>query len=250
LTLKTVNNLATLKNLGLSDIEAGVYLSLLKLGGSQASKIAKDVGIKRTTVYPILKKLAEGGFVTVYFKKNRKYYHAQKPQRVAALFGKKLDSFYAMIPTLEQLEKKETQTTGLRFIETLDELKQFYTGILDEYKDQEYYVIGNAQHWEDLDNEWFQQFRHDRGRNNIKTKLLLTKDSEGSSPTDPALLRDVKFLPSKYSYKSSIDIFDNKIVVISPELSSLAVVIQIPIMQDVFGSIFQMLWDTVEALEK
>ncbi|PLX27027.1 hypothetical protein C0581_03815 [Candidatus Parcubacteria bacterium] len=60
LTLKTVNNLATLKNLGLSDIEAGVYLSLLKLGGSQASKIAKDVGIKRTTVYPILKKLAEG----------------------------------------------------------------------------------------------------------------------------------------------------------------------------------------------
>ncbi len=102
-----MENKVTLKNLGLSDIEADIYMALLKLGGSQASKIAKDVGIKRTTVYPILKKLAEAGFVTVYFKKNRRYYYAQKPQRVAALFGKKLDSFYAMIPLLEQLKKKK-----------------------------------------------------------------------------------------------------------------------------------------------
>lgn len=244
-----MDNLATLKNLGLNDIEADIYFALLKLGGSQASKIAKDVGIKRTTIYPILKKLAEGGFVTVYFKKNRRYYYAQKPQRVAALFGKKLDSFYAMIPMLEQIEKKETQMTGLRFVETLDELKQFYIGILDEYRDKEYHIIGSAHGWEDLDNEWFQQYRHDRARNNIRTKLLLTAESQMVSPQDDDLLRDVRFLPEKYSFTSIIDIFEDKILIVSADLSAVAVVIQISAMQDIFRSIFDMLWDKV-SLEK
>ncbi len=238
-----MENLTTLKNLGLSDQEADIYLAMLKLGGSQASKIAKDVGIKRTTIYPILKKLASEGFVNVYFRQNKRFYYAQKPQRVAALFGKKLDSFYAMIPMLEQLEKKEVQMTGLRFIETLDELKQFYTGILDEYRDKEYYIIGSAGGWEDLDNEWFRQYRYDRGRNNIHTKLLLTDESKSVNPEDEKLLRDVRFLPPKYKFTSIIDIFDDKILIVSAELSSLAVVIQIPAMHDIFKSIFDMLWD-------
>ena len=240
-----MDNLVTLKSLGLSDIEANIYMALLKLGGSQASKVAKDVGIKRTTVYPILKKLAEGGFVTVYFKKNRRYYYAQKPQRVASLFGKKLDSFYAMIPMLEQLEKKEVQMTGLRFIETLDELKQFYTGVLDEYKDKEYHIIGSTVGWEDLDNEWFQQYRHDRERNNIQTKLLLTAESQKANPKDGDLLRDVRFLPPEYTFRSTIDIFEDKILIISPELTSLAIVIQVPAMHDIFGAMFDMLWNMI-----
>ena len=167
-----MDSITTLNNLGLSDQESHIYLTLLKLGGSQASVIAKSVGLKRTTVYPILKKLTDSGFVTVYFRKNRRYYYAQKPQRVAALFGKKLDAFYAMIPLLESLEKKSVQATGLRFIETLDELKQFYIGILDEYRNRSYRIVGSAHGWEDLDTTWFRQFRYERGRNNISTRLL------------------------------------------------------------------------------
>ncbi|MBI2436475.1 MAG: helix-turn-helix domain-containing protein [Candidatus Magasanikbacteria bacterium] len=240
-----MNNVSTLKNLGLSDQEALIYLELLKLGGTQASKLAKSMGIKRTTVYPILKKLADSGFVTVYFRKNRRYYYAQKPQRVASLFGKKLDSFYAMIPLLESLEKKDVQMSGLRFIETLDELKQFYTGVLDEYRDKQYCIIGSAQGWEDLDMEWFRQFRYDRGRNNIKTKLLLTEDSREINPVEEKLLRDFRYVPSQYQFRSTIDIFEDQILVVSPELSSLAIVIQIPAMYDIFKAMFDMLWDTV-----
>lgn len=240
-----MDNLSTLKNLGLSEQEAEIYLALLKLGGTQASKLAKSVGIKRTTAYPILKKLADSGFVTVYFRKNQRYYYAQKPQRVAALFGKKLDSFYAMIPLLESLEKKEAHMTGLRFIETLGELKQFYINILDEYRDKGYCIIGSAKGWEDLDNEWFKQFRFDRGRNNIKTRLLLTEDSHEINPTEEKLLRDFRYLPEQYQFRSTIDIYNDKILVVSPELSSLAVVIQIPAMHDIFKAMFDMLWNFV-----
>ncbi len=134
--------------------------------------------------------------------------------------------------------------TGLRFVETLDELKQFYTGVLDEYRDKGYQIIGTA-HWEHLDNEWFQQYRHDRARNNIHTKLILTEESRDISPADPTLLRDVRFLPSQYDFKSTIDIYDDKILIVSSELASLAIVIQIPAMHDIFGAMFDMLWNMI-----
>lgn len=241
---------ATIRELGLSEPEADVYLALLRLGGCKASIVAKDVGLKRTTAYPILKSLAQKGFVSVYFRKSQHFYYAQKPGKVANLFQKKLETFESMIPLLENMEKKETARVGLQFIETLDELKEFYRGVLDEYKNKEYCIIGSATAWEGLDPKFFIQFRKDRGKNNIHTKLLLTEESKNINPTDSRLLREFKYLPKKYRFKSTVDIYKDKILIVSSELSSLAVVIAIPAMVDVFRSVFEMLWDDKKVLTK
>lgn len=236
-------NLTALKELGLSEHESLIYLSLLKLGSSTASTIAKDTGIKRTTVYALLKNLAEKGFVTLYYRKNKQLYYAEKPQRVAEYYEKKVKSFEAFIPTLETLSKKQAQMTGIRFIETVPELKKFYGNIITEYKNKQYYAIGDAGAWENLAPEFFIQFRKDRAKANIHTQLLLTNTSQNVSPEDTKLLREVKFLPKKYSFKSTIDIYKDKILIISPELSSLAVVIEVPAMTDIFRAMFEMLWE-------
>ena len=238
-----MENLNILKELGLDDQEANVYLALLKMGGSQASVIAKEIGIKRTTIYPVLQGLAAKGMANVYFRKNRHFYYAQKPNRVVGLFKKKIESFESIIPMLESIEKKQVMISGLRFIETVEELKQFYNGILDDYKNKEYRIIGNALAWEGLEPEYFVHFRKQRAEYKIKTKLLLTSASVELNPLEKSLLRDWKYLPDKYQFKSTIDIFDDKILIVSPELSSLAVVIAVPAMTDVFKSVFEMLWD-------
>jgi sugar-specific transcriptional regulator TrmB len=240
-----MENLNILKELGLDDQEASVYLGLLKIGGSQASVIAKEIGIKRTTVYPILQGLAVKGMVNVYFRKNRHFYYAQKPDRVVGLFRKKIESFESIIPMLELMEKKQVMATGLRFIETIDELKQFYNGILDEYKGKQYLAIGNTAAWEGLEPEFFVNFRKQRAENKIKTRLLLTHNSSQLNPTEISLLREWKYLPSQYKFQSTIDIFDDKILIVSPEISSLAIVIAVPAMTDIFKSIFEMLWEMI-----
>lgn len=241
-----MDNISILKQLGLDDAEVSIYLELLKHGGLQASKVAKAVGIKRTTVYPILQKLAQGGFVTVYYRKGQRFYYAQKPRSVAALFGKKLDLFYGIVPLLESIEKKQITSAGLRYIETVDELKQFYIGILDEYRDREYGIIGSASGWEDLDAEFFAQYRRDRAKNNIRTRLLLTADSQEMKIPEEFLLRTCKYLPSRYSFKSTLDVYDDKVLVISPELQSLAIVISVPAMMDLFHAVFALLWDIID----
>ncbi len=241
-----MSNTSALIDLGLSEPEATLYLALLKLGGSRASTVAKEVGLKRTTIYALLKSLAQKGFVTMYYRHNRQYYYADKPERVAHFYEKKLDAFTALIPALETLDKKQLQATGLRFIETLPELKKFYAAILEEYKNKSYTIIGSSRAWEGLEPEFFIQYRKDRAKNKIKTRLLMTADSRGHSPEDPRLLRAVKFLPKKYSFKSTIDIYKDKVLVVRPQISSLAIVIEVPAMVDVFRSVFEIMWDTTK----
>lgn len=235
-----------LEELGLSGEESIVYVALLRLGGSIASVVAKDVGIKRTTVYAILKSLAEKGFVTMYYRKNKQLYYAEKPERVADYFSKKITNFTEIIPALESLGKKQIQISGIRLIETVDELKKFYRGVLGEYKNKTYHIIGNANAWEGIAPEFFKDFRVKRGKEKVATKLLLTSDSKGINPAEKEMLREFKYLPAKYSFKSTIDIFDDKILIVSPELSCLAIVIAVPAMVDVFRMVFQMLWDFLD----
>ncbi|MBI5135247.1 helix-turn-helix domain-containing protein [Candidatus Uhrbacteria bacterium] len=238
-----MENIAILKNLGLSEPEVSVYLALLKIGGSLASTVAKEAGLKRTTIYAILKTLSDKGFVSVYFRKNKRYYYAEKPQRLAQYFEKKLELFTNIIPTLESLGRKQDQQLGLRFIETKEELEAFYTSLLMRYKNKKYCIIGSLHGWEDIDPAFFKRFRVERGRTNIKTRLLLTADSRTDNPADPKLLRDVRYLPAKYTFKSTIDIYPDQILIVSPHLSSLAVVVAVPAMVDIFKSIFEVMWE-------
>ncbi len=243
LTTQRMLPTTALRELGLSDQEAAVYISLLRSGGTIASTVAKDIGIKRTTVYAILKAMAQKGFVTQYYRKNKQLFYAERPERVAHYFEKKVSSFIDIIPALESIEKKDIQIAGLRFIQTMNELKQFYDGILGEYKNKQYCAIGSTVAWQGLEPEFFTSFRKERAAAHIKTKILITEESRKINPDDPTLLREVCYLPEKYQFKSTIDIFKDKVLIVSPELSTLAVVIAIPAMVDVFQGMFDMIWD-------
>ena len=50
-----------LKNIGLSETEAEVYLASLSLGPTTILKIARSSGVKRTSVYTIIDALKEKG---------------------------------------------------------------------------------------------------------------------------------------------------------------------------------------------
>lgn len=234
----------TIKNLGLSEQETEIYLTLLKMGDLPASRIAKIVGLKRTTVYPVLQNLSIKSYIRVVYKNNLRYYQASSPQSIVSYMEKKINDFNSIIPILQSFEKSQAQSIGLRFIETKEELRNFYIDIINEYENRSYLVIGDTTAWQSVDVEFFRhQFPRERANANIKTKLLLTHNSKKLIPSDKTLLRTYKFLPKKYIFKSTIDVFDDKILIVSPEINALALVIAIPAMTDIFRSIFEFMWE-------
>ena len=237
-----MDSIKTLTNLGLSEKESSVYIALLKLGESIASVIAKEVSVKRTTIYALLNALAQKGFVLVYFRKNKRFYYAQKPSQLSNLFEKRVDSFNAIIPALNSLSKNRDRAFGTRYIETSEELKQFYFGLSKEYKNKTIYSIGDVKGWEEATESFYEELRKNRAKMNTTTKLLLTEESRKTNPTDKSLLREYKYLPKEYKFESTINIFKDKILIISPKTNYIAIVIDVPAMVDVFRSTFEALW--------
>ena len=163
------------------------------------------------------------------------------------MYEHRLESLTNLVPVLEKLQGTQAKAYGVRFIQTKREFKSFYNEILDDYRDRSYYIIGNANAFINLDPDFILEFRKKRALRNIRTKLLLSHDSKlATGQDDPSLIREFKYLPEKYQFKSTIDIYDDKLLIIGPEVKALAVVIAIPPMVDVFRSIFEVLWENTK----
>jgi sugar-specific transcriptional regulator TrmB len=240
-----MDNIKIIKDLGLPEQEAEAYLALLKLGGSLASAVAKEMGVKRTTVYAILQSLAAKNLVLVYFRKSKKFYHPVPPQKLVSLFEKKLEVFKKIAPSLASIHRKQAQMFGLRFIETKEELKQFYLDVQEEYKNRKrdkYFVISSSVNWESIDTEFFRQYRKDRIKLGIKTQMLFSEDSRETVDTLKEPLRVYRFLPKTYTLRSSINIYHDKVLIVDTKLDYIAVLISIQSMVDTFKAVFETLW--------
>lgn len=239
-----------LSELGLTARETAAYLSLLKFPGARAGVIAKDVGVKRTSIYETLSALVQKGFASVYFKKSQRVYHPQHPQRVVNLFQNRVDAFMEIIPQLTAISGGTAQATGVRLIQTKEELEKFYLDVLVDYAGTSYDIIGSSAGWINVfGTEFPERFRRLRAKAKIKTRMILSHDSVATEPPTNQFLRDIRFLPDLYHFTSQLHIFSDTIVIVGTQLSAIGVVIAIPAMSDIFKTIFDFLWNSV-ALEK
>ena len=79
-----------LVKLGLSELEAKVYITLLKKNNFSATEIASVTGINRTQTYDILSKLVKKGLCTE-IRGNKKKYIAVDPEKVLSALEKELE---------------------------------------------------------------------------------------------------------------------------------------------------------------
>jgi sugar-specific transcriptional regulator TrmB len=71
-----------LNHLGLTDGEAKVYLSLLKLGSAKVGSIVRDSSISYSKVYDVLQRLSMKGLVSQIVIENIKHFNAVEPYRL------------------------------------------------------------------------------------------------------------------------------------------------------------------------
>jgi sugar-specific transcriptional regulator TrmB len=71
-----------LNRLGLTDGEARVYLSLLKLGLAKVGAIVKESAVSYSKVYDVLQRLSMKGLVSQIIVENVKHFNAVEPYRL------------------------------------------------------------------------------------------------------------------------------------------------------------------------
>ena len=94
-----------IEELDFDEKETEVYLALLKIGETTATKISKETKIERTLVYYIVEKLINKGLASYKIKNNVKYYSAGSPEKILEELKEKEKAFSKILPTLLKLQK-------------------------------------------------------------------------------------------------------------------------------------------------
>ncbi len=100
--MNTQHLLLKLQHLGMTEREAIIYLSLLKLGQATAYKVGKIAGMRVSSTYVILEKLHADGFVLKTPGTKKITFSARKPQELLSDFRAKVNEFEDIIPLLQR----------------------------------------------------------------------------------------------------------------------------------------------------
>lgn len=153
-----------------------------------------------------------------------------------------------MDKTIQDLIKKaETQAKGVTFLNTPDQLKNFYLSGLDKYT--EWRALASIEDWLPVDHKFLQEFRLKLNERKITTRVIMKLSGLQFEPIGLSY-RAIKTIPDSYTFHSSIDILKDKILVMNPHMSVLGLVIESETLIDVFRDMFDILWTSLPEQNK
>ena len=138
------------------------------------------------------------------------------------------------------IDKASKESKGISILNTVDQLEGFYNSNADRYK--RWRAIASIEDWLPVNPEFLQEFRKKLSDADVDTKVIF---KESGLKYEMAALphREVKTVPDSYAFKSSIDVLDDKILIMNPHQTVLGLVIESPVLVDVFIDMFDMLWN-------
>ena len=122
--------LRTLKEIGLKEKEAELYLTSLQLGPSTVLQLAKVSKIKRTTIYSVIEALVAKGLMIEELRKFKKVYTIERPEKLETLLDEKRNILQKTLPEFSSLYNFKEGESSIKFYQGLENVKEVYEGLL------------------------------------------------------------------------------------------------------------------------
>ena len=240
-----------LKQLGLSDKEVKVYLSLLENGPSSVRNLAVVAGINRGTTYDILKVLRELGLVSYYHKATKQYFIAEDPSKLNNAIDQKLhnlnevkEKINQIIPNLKSLYDQAGKKPVVKYYEGHQGIKIILTDVLetiDQLASKEYLVFSSSTIKGNL-YKAFPNFTKQRISKKIKVKVIAV-GHEGTS----AEYAEIKSLSQEEGSPTYIIIYDNKVAMLSLSDNGepQGIIIEDRALADTQKQLFNFIWESI-----
>lgn len=194
----------SLKKLGLSDVEATIYLQLVKKGEMTAVEISKEVKVHRRTIYDNLNMLINKGLVSFFTTKNVKYFNATNPKILKKIEEEKLAELNAILPSLNSFYSNQKKNPSVEILKGHDATKNLLFE-MQNTKDEILWMGGGFKILEHLD---FSREKIITQFQKLKLKII--------QPTPKESLykkyfsgKKIKFIDKKYSTGTVFFTFDN-----------------------------------------
>jgi len=166
-----------LKEIGLTNGEAKVYLALLKLGTSSVHVLKDETKLHRTNIYDFIEKLINKGLVSYHVKQNTKQFSAVDPNKLIEYLQEKKEVVEEYLPELKKLQRQEKQEIRVEVYKGREGIKTFFNDLLRVGKN--YVGFGfDEELWEkDFSLLLKQHFRKEK-KIKIKSRILTSENAK------------------------------------------------------------------------
>ena len=204
-----------LQQLGLSKNEVKIYEALLDLDQASVGEISSHTKVHRRNVYDTLKRLVDKALISPIISKGKNMYAPVDPDKLLELVREKEALLHPILPELRARYQRRQPLQEAYMYRGTEGFKNYMRDIVRVWKDV--YFIGAKLGWFDpklktFTDQFLRKVKHKRITFHhifdaeVKEKQHEVKDTLG------ALGKPYKFLPTKYSTHSVVDIFGDYVV--------------------------------------
>lgn len=240
------NLIQNLVNVGITDKEARVYITLLQLGKASAYSIAEKSGLKKPTTYVILDELIKKGLVMKIPRVKKQQYIAKSPEELFAAAEERLKLAKKALPELLSIAESERVKVQTLFYEGYKGVEESLHFETKKMKGKE--VLGFYATAEDATPELMEVFTawpEVLKRDGVTLRGVTPEDESTKEfiEHDRQLGHTIKTLPKEiYHSKVSLEAGDDfvRIVLFKPPQ---ALIIKSPELASTVKQIFNIVWD-------
>jgi len=252
--LKDIKKL--LRPAGLSESEAGVFLATAQIGPETANRIAKKAGQNRASVYDILRRLSYKGLIRQTCQGKVRRYEAVESNAILRKLKEEQEKVEEKIALFRQLQPELAAIYGDRydqpsisFYEGLEGIKNILLDIFETPNVTENIAYASADYLSaGFDKKFLEKYWQKRVSLKIPARGIMPATSVAESlfteEKNIKELRRVKFVPAdKYNFTNEIDIYGDKVAIISLDKDNLyGVIIRSKSIADTQRNIYELLW--------
>jgi sugar-specific transcriptional regulator TrmB len=239
-----------LKSIGLEEKEAKVYLAALELGPTSIQDLTEKSGIKRSTVYEMIKSLEEKGLISETSKGKRRLMVASEPERLKQNITAKERLLKEILPELKSLNNIGNVKPNIRYYEGKEGLRQIYKDTLTTKNKLTLWVSPIQSMLETIGEDFLNSYVEERTRlgiwvNSVYITSQKVDDYKYLDPTTfEKTLRQIRFTSPDINIKNTMCIYDNKVAIISSRKEGFGFIMESIDYAETMRVFHNLLWNT------
>jgi len=243
--------LSTLKQVGLNEKQAKIYLAALELGETTIKEIAKKAEIKRTTIYDLLSEMLENGLIRQTVRGVKKKFIASSPEELQLIVQKREALLSQIMPTLNSMSNVGNVKPKIRFYEGRAGLMEIYQDTL-KYS-SEILAFASDDSAKVLRMDWATRYIRQRVNKKIYYKGIIAQSTlieKEFATKNQAQLRSTKMIDSKkYPISNEIMMYGHQKIAIISAKDAMGIIIESAEIYQTQKSIFELLWDNLPEIK-
>lgn len=232
-----------LEELGLTNTEIKVYISLLELGNSSAGLILEKSKLPNSTVHRDLNSLIEKGLINFVREGKRKIYQATNPENFVNFIDDKKRRFLEILPKLKQKQSslKKEELAGV--YKGIKGIKEVYS-IMINSGGKEYNTFGGGYVTvEVMGIEWWLNLHKRRVENKLPSRQIfdLTVKQDGREIEKNPLTK-IRYVHEKFASFQETIICGDYVAITIFSKSPYAFLIKDKDVAESYRKYFELLW--------